>query len=156
MQDNNRREYGVFAFINIIQEYMENKDELIDCYGYEAEIFSKSYYMMGHLLDKDFVEKEVEKRQLTELFVYGGGYLGIQLYRAISPFVNVLSVVDKKGKLLIDSIDDIPIMDMETFQCQYESQPVIVTPLKFYREIFTELRKFVPEDKIIFLQEFGR
>lgn len=135
---------------------MENKDELIDRYGYQAEIFSKSYHMMGRLLDKDFVKKEVEKRQLTELFIYGGGFLGIQLYRAISPFVNVLSVVDKKGKFLIDSIDDIPIIDMETFRCRYEKQPIIVTPLKFYKEIFTELREFVQEDKIIFLQEFGR
>ena len=135
---------------------MEKKDELIDSYGYQTEIFSNSYYMMGRLLDKDFVKKEVEKRGLAELFIYGGGYLGIQLHRAISPFVNVFSVVDKKGKLLIDSIDDIPIMDIETFKCRYGNQPIIVTPLKFYREIFTELREFVPEDKIIFLEEFGR
>ncbi len=135
---------------------MGNEDELIDSYGYQTEIFSKSYYMMGHLLDKNFVKKEVEKRQLTELFIYGGGYLGIQLYRAITPFVNVLSVIDQNGKLLIDDIDDIPVMKMETFRQQYENQPVIVTPLRFYREIFRDLQKIVPEDKIIFLQEFGR
>lgn len=135
---------------------MENKDELIDIYGYQTEIFRKSYYMMGYLLDEDFVKSEVDKRRLTEIFIYGGGYLGIQLYRAISRFTNVLSVVDKKGKLLIDSIDDIPVMDMEAFGCQYDNQPVIVTPIKFYRDIFRELIKVVPEDKIIFLQEFGR
>lgn len=135
---------------------MEKEDELIDIYSYQAEIFGKSYYMMGNLLDKAFVKREVDRRQLTEIFIYGGGYLGIQLYRAISPFVSVLSVVDKKGKLLIDTIDDVPVMDMEAFVQQYGNQPVIVTPIKFYRDIFRELIKVVPEDKIIFLQEFGR
>lgn len=135
---------------------MEKEDELIDIYSYQAEIFGKSYYMMGNLLDKAFVKREVDRRQLTEIFIYGGGYLGIQLYRAISPFVSVLSVVDKKGKLLIDTIDDVPVMDMEAFVQQYGNQPVIVTPLKFYHEIYRDLKELVPEDKIIFLQEFGR
>lgn len=135
---------------------MKKEDELIDSYGCQIEIFSKSYYMMGALLDKNFIKNEVEKRQLKELFIYGGGYLGIQLYRAISPFANVLSVVDKKGELLIHDIEDIPVMNMKTFQCRYKNQPVVVTPLRFYREIFEELKKFVPEERIIFLQEFGR
>lgn len=134
---------------------MEYKDELIDIYGYQAEVFSKSYYMMGRLLDKRFVKNEIERRKWSDIYIYGGGYLGIQLYRAMSPIINVLSVVDKKGKLIIDSLDDILIMDMDTFRKQYKSQPVIVTPLKFYREIYHELRKFVAEDKIIFLEEFG-
>lgn len=135
---------------------MDDKDGLIDSYGYQVEILKKNYDMMGRLLDENFVKKEVEKRQLTEVFIYGGGYLGIQLYRVIKPFVNVLSVVDQNGKLLIDTIDNIPVMDMKTFRHQYGNQPVIVTPLKFYSEIFTELMEFVAEDKIIFLQEFGR
>lgn len=135
---------------------MDNRDSLIDCYGYQLELFTKRYEMMGHLLDNNFVIKELDKRKLTEMFIYGGGYLGIQLYRAVSPFAHVLSVVDKKGKLLIDTIDDIPVIDMETFQCQYQNQPVIVTPLEFYREIYRDLKKIVPENKIIFLQEFGR
>lgn len=134
---------------------MEYKDELIDIYGYQAEVFSKSYYMMGRLLDKRFVKNEIERRKWSEIYIYGGGYLGIQLYRAMSPMINVLSVVDKKGKLIIDCLDDILIMDMDSFRKQYKSQPVIVTPLKFYREIYHELKKFVAEDKIIFLEEFG-
>jgi hypothetical protein len=134
---------------------MEYKDELIDIYGYQAEIFSKSYYMMGRLLDKCFVKNEIERRKWSDIYIYGGGYLGIQLYRAMSPMINVLSIVDKKGRLIIDSLDDILIMDMDTFRKQYKNQPVIVTPLKFYREIYHELREFVAEDEIIFLEEFG-
>ena len=133
---------------------MENKDDLIDIYGYQSEIFSKSYYMMGRLLDKTFIEEEVQKRELSDIYIYGGGYLGIQLYKAIIPYVNVLSIVDQKGKLMID-MEDISIIDMCSFQAQYQDEIVIVTPLKYYREIYRDLRMFVAKDKIIFLEEFG-
>ena len=133
---------------------MENKDGLIDIYGYQSEIFSKSYYMMGRLLDKNFIKEEVQKRELSDIYIYGGGYLGIQLYKAIIPYVNVLSIVDQKGKLMID-MEDISIIDMCSFQAQYQDEIVIVTPLKYYREIYRDLRMFVAKDKIIFLEEFG-
>lgn len=133
---------------------MGNKDDLIDIYGYQSEIFSKSYYMMGQLLDKNFIKKEVQKREMSDIYIYGGGYLGIQLYKAIVPYANVLSIVDKKGNLIIE-MEDISVIDMCSFRAQYKDEIVIVTPLKYYREIFHELRMFVAEDKIIFLEEFG-
>ncbi len=133
---------------------MENKDDLIDIYGYQSEIFSKSYYMMGRLLDKNFIKEEVQKKELTDIYIYGGGYLGIQLYKAIIPYVNVLSIVDQKGKLMID-MEDISIIDMCSFRDQYQDEIVIVTPLKYYREIYQELKTFVKDDRIIFLEEFG-
>ena len=134
---------------------MESKDELIDVYGYQTEVYTKSYNMMGRLLDNNFVKREVKRREWSDIYIYGGGYLGIQLYRVISPLVNVLSLVDKKGKLLMNNINDIPVMDMSTFRGLYENQPVVVTPLRFYREIYHDLKEFVAEDKIIFLEDFG-
>lgn len=80
---------------------MKDKDELIDIYGYQAEIYGKSYIMMGRLLDPDFVKQMTEKGNLSDIYIYGGGYLGIQLYRAISPIVNVLSLVDKKASCIL-------------------------------------------------------
>ncbi len=133
---------------------MEYKDELIDIYGYQSEIFSRSYYMMGRLLDANFVEKEAIKRKMSDIYIYGGGYLGIQLYKAIIPYVNVLSVIDKSGKLII-KMQDLPIIDMCSFRDQYQDEIVIVTPLKYYREIYQELKTFVKDDRIIFLEEFG-
>ena len=134
---------------------MDNgKDELIDIYGYQAEIYSKSYNMMGCLLDKDFVKNEVEKRRLSDIYIYGGGFLGIQLYRAITPFANVLSIVDKKGKSLI-AMEGMPVIDGRSFRNQYQGEAVIVTPLQYYKEIYSALREFVPDNKIIYLEEFG-
>ena len=134
---------------------MESKDELIDVYGYQTEVYTKSYNMMGRLLDNNFVKREVKRREWSDIYIYGRGYLGIQLYRVISPLVNVLSLVDKKGKLLINNINDIPVMDMSTLRGLCENQPVDITPLRFYREIYHDLKEFVAEDKIIFLEDFG-
>lgn len=133
---------------------MENKDDLIDMYGYQSQIFSKSYYMMGWLLDDNFVRKAVEKKGLSDVYIYGGAYLGIQLYRALSPLVNVVSVVDKKGRLVIP-MQAIPVIDMNSFRKQYKDEAVIVTPLKYYNEIYHEIKEFVTDDKIVFLEEFG-
>lgn len=134
---------------------MQNKDELIDIYGYQSEIFYKSYHMMGRLLDSCFVKKEIERRKWSDIYVYGGGYLGIQLYKAANLYVNVLAIVDRTGKLLIDSINDVPVIDTKAFKDEYRNQPIIVTPLKFYREIYHELKEFAEDDKIVFLEEFG-
>lgn len=130
------------------------KDELIDIFGYQTEIYSKSYHMMGRLLDKNFVKNEVEKRRLSDIYIYGGGFLGIQLYRAIIPFVNVLSIVDQKGKLMI-AMEGIPVTDICSFRNRYQGETVIVTPLQYYKEIYSALREFVPDNKIIYLEEFG-
>lgn len=129
-------------------------DELIDNYGYGVEIYSKAYDMMGRLLDRDFVKREVKKRQLKDLYIYGGGYLGIQLYQTIKPFVNVLSVVDKSGNLKI-VVGDIPVINMDVFCNCYQGEPVIVTPIQYYREIHGELKGIVAEKDLIFLEEFG-
>ena len=91
---------------------------------------------------------------MSYIYIFGGGYLVNKLYRAIIPYVNVLSVVDKKGKLMIE-MEDIPIMDMVNFRSHYENQMIIVTPLIYYQEIYRELKAFVAEDKIVFLEEFG-
>lgn len=133
---------------------MTPKDELIDDYGYHKEIYYKSYQMMGRLLDKEFIKREIIKQNFSDVYIYGGGYLGLQLYQTMGTFVNILSIVDKSGKLLID-IKDIPVIDISVLRNQYKKQPIIVTPIKFYREIYHELINFVPRDKIIFLEQFG-
>ena len=127
-------------------------DTLFDIYANEMEIASACYEMMGRLLDKKYVKERVEIAQLSDVYIYGGGYLGIQLYNSISQFTNVIDVVDRKGKLILD-ICDIPVISLEKFKCVYEGQMVVITPVKFYKSIYEELAKFIPEKKIIYLSE---
>lgn len=132
---------------------MEELEYLLNEYAYESEIFSASYELMGQMLDRKLVKKRIEMLKLSDIYIYGGGYLGIQLYNAINKLVNVLSVVDKNGKLLLE-ISDISVIDLDEFRSMYRQQSVIITPIKHYKLIYLELSKFVPKDKMIYLGEF--
>ena len=48
---------------------MESKDELIDVYGYQTEVYTKSYNMMGRLLDNNFVKREVKRREWSDIYI---------------------------------------------------------------------------------------
>lgn len=132
---------------------MKQLDELLDACTYELEIYSISYSMMGQMLDKEYIKTRIEMLRLSDIFIYGGGYLGIQLYNAINQYVNVLKIVDRNGKALID-LSDIPVISLEDFKSIYKGQEVIITPIKYYKSICLELSKFVSIDKIIYLGEF--
>lgn len=132
---------------------MGELDELLDAYIYASEIFASSYDMMGKMLDRRFIKSRVEKAGLSEVYIYGGGYLGIQLYHAVTPFVHILSVVDKSGKLLVE-VPEIPVIGLDIFQSAYTQQKVIITPVRHYKSIYAELSEFVPEDRLLYLGEF--
>lgn len=132
---------------------MGEMDDLLDAYAYELGIFLSGYNMMGKLLDKNLIKSRVEMAGLSEVYIYGGGYLGIQLYNAITPFVKVLNVVDRSGKLLVE-VPGIPVIRLDVFQSDYRQQKVIITPVRYYKSIYAELSEFVPEEQILYLGEF--
>lgn len=132
---------------------MNELDELLNAYAYELEIFSSSYKMMGQMLDREYVKGRIEMMGLSDMYIYGGGYLGIQLYNAIQQSANVLSIVDRNGKLLVE-VPGIPVIALNEFQSAYQGQDVIITPVKYYKSICMELSEFVPSNKIIYLGEF--
>lgn len=127
-------------------------DELLDIYAQELDILSASYEMMGQMLNKEHLKARIEILKLSDVYIYGGGYLGIQLYNAIKPFVNILNIVDKSGKLLAD-IPDISVISLDRFKDVYRQEQVIITPMKHYKSIYLELAEFVPEDKLLYLGE---
>ena len=128
-------------------------EELLDAYAYEMSVAVSSFELMGRLLDSDYVKSRVDLLKSSEIFIYGGGYLGIQFYNASHKLVKVLAIIDKKGKVQIDNLN-IPVIDAKKFKIIYKGQKVIVASVRFYREIRKELLDFVPEDQILFLGEF--
>ncbi len=132
---------------------MEGLDKVLDAFEYESELFWTAYEMMGQMLDRAYVKKRIEMMNVSHVYIYGGGYLGIQLYNAINQFVNVLSVVDKSGKLLV-KCPDISVINLKEFKAVYGQEKVIITPIKHYKPIYTEVSEFVPKDKLIYLGEF--
>lgn len=132
---------------------MNIPEELIDAYAYDAEIESCKFNMMGKMLDLNYIKDRIALLEDSELYIYGGGYLGIQLYRAASLFVKVPSVVDKRGKLQLN-LPEIPVINIPEFKKTYRNQNVIITPFAYYHEIRKDLLFFVPENKLLFLGEF--
>lgn len=131
---------------------MTELEELLDMYSYEWDIYLSSYDMMGRMLDRKRLKERVKKAGISEAYIYGGGYLGIQLYNAVNSFINVLSVVDKSGRLLVD-VPGIPVISLDEFKLVYKNQKVIITSVKHYKAIYEELSAFVPEDRLLYLGE---
>lgn len=128
-------------------------DELIDAYAYEMNVAAYSFELMGKLLDLEHVKNRIELYALSEVFIYGGAYLGIQFYNAANRFVKIPAIIDKKGKPRIDNLN-IPTIDIPKFREIYKGQTVIIASIRYYREIHRELLDFVPEHQIMFLGEF--
>lgn len=128
------------------------QEKILDAYARELEIATYSYDMMGKMLDKEFVKSRIDLLGVTEFYIYGGGYLGIQLYQAVENMAGVPAIVDKSGGLLLN-IPGVPVLNVERLKQVYKGQKVIITPVKFYREIYGELSSFVLTDQIIFLGE---
>lgn len=130
----------------------EIQEALLDAYAEEINIAVSSYELMGRLLDIGYVKRRLELSGLSEFYIYGGGYLGIQFYNIARKFVKILAVVDKKGALAID-VPYIPVIDINELKKVYKGQKVIITSVKFYREIKNDLSDFVSQDQIMFLGE---
>lgn len=132
---------------------MDEKDELLELYLRESDLLFSCYEMMGRLLDKKQIEKRVKELELKKIYIYGGGFLGLQLYRAVENLLTVIAVVDKSGGLIHD-LPEIPVIDYERFCQEYAGETVIVTPMKHYQRIYEDLSQFIPKEKIMFLGEF--
>lgn len=132
---------------------MEALEELLEAYANEVDILSASYEMMGAMLNGSAVVSRLQKRGISELYIYGGGFLGIQLFRAVCEDLNVISVVDKSGGLIIDIPQTVPVIDLAGLEKEYAGQMVVVTPVKHFYAIQEDLKRFVPTEKILYLGE---
>ncbi len=132
-------------------DYSESR-ELIEYYRHEYDIFQNSYYLMGMLLNDDQIIRRVGELSLIECYIYGGGFLGIQTYRVLSRYVSVKAIVDGRGSLKFDC-PDISVIDIEELRNNYRGETIIITPVQFAKEIYSELSRFVENEKLIFLGE---
>ena len=113
----------------------------------------KKVPQLGKLLNVKYIKERIKLLNITEMYIYGGGYLGIQLYYATSKLVYVPAVIDRENELSIKTLD-IPVMGIEELKRIYKEEKIIIASLKFYREIQKDLSNFVPQNQIMFLGEF--
>lgn len=135
------------------KKYEEVLEELIDRYAEDYRIESFSYKMMGKLLETEKVKKRLKIYGIHELYIYGGGYLGVQLYNAVNGFADVKAIVDKSGGISVDvsGIHSISVKDLEK---QYANEKIIITPVRYYAAVRRDLIRFIDGENILYLGEF--
>lgn len=128
-------------------------EKIFDYYAKDYKIQFFNYKMMGKLLETENVKKRIEIYNIRDLYVYGGGYLGVQLYNAVKDFVTVKALVDKSGGLSVD-VQGIKSISFDGLKENYIDEKIIITPIKYYKEIKKDLEQFIDKRNILFLGEF--
>lgn len=136
-----------------MSEVEEKLEELIDYYAEDYKIESFSYKMMGKLLETENVRSRLKAYGIQELYIYGGGFLGVQLYNAVKEYTDVKAVVDKSGGISVD-VQGIYSISVEELENVYSGERIIITPVRYYKVVKKDLIRFVEEKNILFLGEF--
>ena len=129
----------------------EMEKQIMDEYAKNYNIEAMSHEMMGKMLDPQFVEQRLSMFGISNLYIYGGTYLAIQLCRVGKKFTTIKGVVDKSGRLAIN--EQISILTLDEFRKVYDGEKIIVTPLRFFQEIRKDLKLFMNEKDIISIAE---
>ena len=132
---------------------MSFKEEIFELYVKDYRIETFCYNMMGKLLETEMVKERLQLYDIQSCYIYGGGYLGVQLYNAVHNMVNVKAVVDKNGGLSVN-VEGIRTISLDDLVKEYTDEKIIITPVKYYQRIKDDLSKFVNEKELLFLGEF--
>lgn len=132
---------------------MDFEEKLLEQYVRDYDIAWYSYWMMGKLLEKKLVERRVELWKIESLYIYGGGFLGVQLYHALDGMADIKAVVDKNGGLSVDA-ENIRVISLDNLKKEYSDEKIIITPVKYYRAIWNDLSKFADKNNLLYLGEF--
>ena len=117
--------------------------------GYNVEALS--YQIMGKLLDEKYVKERFKMFDVERLYIYGGTYMGVQLYRAGKTYADILGIVDRSGKII--SNDNIPVITLDEFRKDYTGGKVVITPLYYFQEIKEDLARVIDTKDILDIAE---
>ena len=151
---NGRREPSLRRGLLIARKRICEKEDILDCYIKDYKVNYYSYNMMGEMLDRGYIKQRVEHAKIETIYIYGGGYLGIQLYHALKDLITIKAIVDKSGGICIED-ETIPVISFEQMKKIYNGENIIITPIRYYSNIKKELMQFsVKEENILYLGEF--
>ena len=130
----------------------EIEKQIMEEYARNYNIEALSYELLGKMLDEKYVEQRLRMFGINNMYIYGGTYLAVQLYRVGKKFATVKGVVDKSGRLAIN--EQVSVLSLDEFRRAYNGEKVIVTPLRYFQEIRKELEIFVDKKEIVDVGEF--
>ena len=79
----------------------DTEKQIIEEYSREYNIAAISYQILGKMLNEKYVEQRLNMFKISNMYIYGGTYLAVQLYRVGKKFTAVQGIVDKYNKPVI-------------------------------------------------------
>lgn len=125
---------------------------ILEDYARDYNVESKSYQMLGMMLDENFVENRLRMFSINHMYIYGGTYLAVQLYRMGKKYTDIKGVIDKSGKIVLN--ENIPIFLLGEFEKIYNNEKIIITPFRHFQNIAQELELFIDPSNIMSIGEF--
>lgn len=142
---------GSFVAKNGVDNMNKIEREIFENYARDYKIESISYQIMGMMLDEKYVVERLKMFGLNNIYIYGGTYMAIQLYRIGKKHIKIKGIVDKSGRMVLN--EKVTVMLLDELKKKYENEFIIVTPLRYYSEIKRELEQFVDTTKIMDIGE---
>ena len=125
--------------------------EVLNEYARDYSVEATSYEAMGKMLDERYVEERLKAFDINEMYIYGGTYLAIQLYRVGKKYTNIKGIVDRSGKIIMN--ENIFVVTLDEFKKIYKGEKIIVTPIRYFPQIQNDLTVFVDKKDIISIGE---
>lgn len=146
----------MFVKINIeklrkVLNMNEIEKQILEDYARKYSIASISYKMLGLMLDEKYVEERLKLFGIKQMYIYGGTYMAIQLYRMGKKYTDIKGIVDKSCRIAIN--DNISVIALDEFKEIYSGEKVIITSIRFFQEIKKDIEVFVNTRDIINIGE---
>lgn len=127
------------------------EEQILEEYAREYNIASTSYELMGLMLNSQYVEERLKMFNLENVYLYGGTYMAVQLYRVGKEFINLKGIVDKSRKIVLN--EKVSVFTLNEFKEKYNDEKIIITPMRYFYEIKEDLRLFVNAENILGIGE---
>lgn len=127
------------------------EEQIFDIYAMDCSVAGMSYTLLGKMLNEKFVAERLKLFGINKMYLYAGTYMAVQLYRVGKKYITINGIVDKNGKIPFD--DDIPVLTLDEWKKQYNEEKVVITSVRYYKEIKKELEQFIDSKNIIYIGE---
>lgn len=116
---------------------------------------STRYHIIGRLSQSDLLHRNLQRRNISSLYIYGGGIIGRQLYSILhkKKYIQVTGIIDQE--FINSSIfDGLPTYTSDRISGIFSKQDwIVITPIFAYDKILPVLLPYIEASHIITLDE---
>ncbi len=143
---------------------MQGEDKRDDLIDYYSRMFAKQdlkFTMMGMLLDRGLVDRRREENNLTDIYIFGTGPLGVQSLRALEDKVNIVGFIDEDREYYYNynyawgyKDIDIPVYTPEEVKKRYKGEKILLASFEDLEDMKGVCEHFAEDKDVIFINEF--